>query len=311
MRPSGSTVDPAAVLRTVASPAFLQKLERFRLAGRHSATQRPGDTPARFATQSAGLELANHRPYTPGDDLRHFDWHAYGRLEQKVVKTFRAERESPLHLLIDTSASMGVPAGDGKLALAAGLAASLAYVALRQHDPVRIVALGRERPHDSISPVFRHPGRFEDIRSILANLTPAGPTILAEGLGAYLRATRLPGLAVVLSDFLVTTDVYEHSIEGLLARGLGVVALRLIGPGERDPSRVFGRLRLRDAETGEERAIDLDAANLALYRAALDEHHEALKRWCASHGVLCGVADSEGGIEAAVLRDLPRLGILQ
>lgn len=311
MRQSGSTVDPAAVLRTVASPAFLQKLERFRLSGRHSSTPRPGNTAARFATQSAGLEFANHRPYSPGDDLRHFDWHAYGRLEQRVIKTFRAERESPLHILIDTSASMGVPAGDGKLALAAGLAASLAYVALRQHDPVRIVAIGRERPGGGMSPVYRHPGRFADIRSILANLSAAGPTILIEGLGAYLRATRLPGLAVVLSDFLVPADVYESALAALLGRGLGVVALRVIGQGERDPARLLGRLRLRDAETGEERAVDLDETNLALYRAALDEHHHALKGWCGSHGALYGMTDSEGGIETAVLRDLPRLGILQ
>jgi hypothetical protein len=158
--------------------------------------------------------------------------------------------------------------------------------------------------------VFRHPGRFEEIQGILAGLFPAGPTILSEGFGAYLRATRLPGLAVILSDFLVPPEVYEQALESLLARGLGVAALRLIGRGEREPAR-FLRLRLHDAETGDERAVDLSAENLALYRSALEEHLGALKRWCASHGALYGAADTEGGIEALVLHDLPRIGILQ
>jgi uncharacterized protein (DUF58 family) len=306
----GSIVEPAAVLRTVANPLFLRKLDRFRVRARSDLAARTGATPARRAAQTSGLDLANHRAYSPGDDLRHFDWNAYGRLEQKMIKTFRAERESPLHLLIDTSASMGVPVADGKLALAAGLAASLAYVSLHQRDPVRIAAIGRSRPGGSISPVFRHPGRFDEVRGILAGLSAAGPTILSEGFFAYLQATRLPGLAVVLSDFLVPPGVYERALESLLARGFGLVVLRLIGREERNPAGLGGRLRLCDAETGVEQLVDLTEAHLELYRAALDDHLAALKRWCDSRNALHAVIDTSSGIEPIVLRDLPRFGIL-
>src|SRR5262245_34668213 len=142
MPPSDSTADIGAALRSISAPQVLRKLDRLRLASQLSVTQRPGNTPVARATQASGLELANHKAYTPGDDLRHLDWNAYGRLDQRVIKTFRAEREAPVHLFIDASASMTVPAADGKLAFAVGIAAGLAYVALRQNNPVRIAFLG-------------------------------------------------------------------------------------------------------------------------------------------------------------------------
>src|SRR5215510_6013220 len=152
MPPSASTADVGAALRAVSAPHVLRKLDRLRLVAQHSVTHRPGNTPVARATQASGLELANHKAYAPGDDLRHLDWNAYGRLDQRLIKTFRAEREAPVHLLIDASASMAVPAADGKLAFAIGLAAGLAYVALRQTNPVRIVILG-ENTGSRVSPL--------------------------------------------------------------------------------------------------------------------------------------------------------------
>src|SRR4051794_12012578 len=136
MPPSASTAELDAVLRIVTAPPVLRKLERLRLSAQHSVTQRPGNTRVARATQASGLELANHKAYAPGDDLRHLDWNAYGRLDERLIKTFQAEREAPVHLLIDASASMAVPVEDGKFAFAAGLVAGLGYIALRHSNPV-------------------------------------------------------------------------------------------------------------------------------------------------------------------------------
>src|SRR5499425_3814673 len=154
MPPSAFTADVGAALRTVSAPHVLRKLDRLRLVAQHSVTHRPGNTPVARATQASGLELANHKAYAPGDDLRYLDWNAYGRLEQRLIKTFRAEREAPVHLLIDASASMGVPAADGKLGFALGLAAGLAYIALRQNNPVRAAILAERA--GNVSPLLRH-----------------------------------------------------------------------------------------------------------------------------------------------------------
>jgi uncharacterized protein (DUF58 family) len=308
MPPSDSTADVGAALRTVSASQLLRKLDRLRLVAQHSVTQRPGNTPVARATQASGLELANHKSYMPGDDLRYLDWNAYGRLDQRLIKTFRAEREAPVHLFIDASASMAVPAADGKLAFAVGLAAGLAYIALRQSNPVRVIVLGEQARS---SPLLRHVQRLPELLHFLAPAEARGSTRLAEGIGAYLRATHLPGTAVVLSDFLVERATYERALESLRGRRYDVLALRVIGPHERDPSALPRQVRLRDSETGTERLVDLTPAHRDRYARAVEEHLAALTRWCAARSIACASADTAAGIETCLLTDLPRAGLLQ
>jgi uncharacterized protein (DUF58 family) len=310
MPPSDSTADVAAALRTVSAPHVLRKLDRLRFVAQHSVTQRPGNTPVARATQASGLELAAHKAYAPGDDLRYLDWNAYGRLDQRLIKTFRAEREAPVHLLIDASASMAVPPADGKLAFAVGLTAGLAYVALRQNNPVRVATLA-PGGGGRLSPLLRHAQRLPDLLQFLATIGAGGPTNLSEGVDAYVRTTPLPGTAVVLSDFLVEPDVYEGALDRLRGRGYHVLALRVIGRQERDASALPRQVRLRDAETNRERLIDLTVAHRARYARAVEEHLLGLKRWCEARAIGYAVADTDGGIEACLLADLPRAGLLQ
>jgi uncharacterized protein (DUF58 family) len=309
MPPSASTADVTAVLRTVSAPDVLRKLDRLRFAHQHSVTQRPGHTPVARATQASGLELANHKTYAPGDDLRHLDWNAYGRLDQRLIKTFRAEREAPVHLLVDASASMAVPLADGKLAFASGLAAGLGYVALRHTNPVCIAVLAQH--HGRVSPLFRHVHRLPDLVEFLAGIEAGGPTRLAEGIEGYLRSTHLAGTVVVLSDFLVEPAVYGRALDQLLGRGHHVLALRVIGRWERDPTALPRQVRLRDAETARERLLDLTAAHRARYARAVTEHLAELKRWCDARAVGYATAATDAGVETCLLADLPRAGLLQ
>ena len=80
--------------------------------------------------QGCGLEFENFREYSEGDDLRFLDWNTLARHDQLVIRTFRPEREIEVTTLIDTSASMGLPAGDDKFGLALALGAALTYVAM-------------------------------------------------------------------------------------------------------------------------------------------------------------------------------------
>jgi len=123
--------------------------------------------------------------------------------------------------------------------------------------------------------------------------------------------SRRRGLAVVLSDFLVDAGTYEAALDRLLGRGHHVLALRVIGPGERDPSALPRQVRLRDAETNRERLLDLTPEYRARYARAVEEHLEKLKRWCMARAVGFAAADTAAGLEACLLADLPRAGVLQ
>jgi len=300
----------ASPLDTVFDSTFLRKLDRLRLTVRHSLATRPGNTPMPRGSQPAGMELANYKEYVPGDDPRYLDWNVYGRLDQMLVKRFRAEREAPLHLLIDTSASMGVPASDRKLPFGIALAASLAYISLRQHDPVRIMAVGGRTAPLRASALFRHVGRIAQLRTFLEQLVAKGPTRLGDGIDAYLRATQLPGVTVVLSDFLVPAAMYQTGLDRLHARGSTVAAIRLIGPEEKDPASLPRRVLLHDAETATERLVTLTTAHRVRYAVAVQDHLAELKRWCDSRTMTFATADTGAGIEACLFDTLPRSGLL-
>jgi len=310
MPPGASTADVATALATVGAPQLLRKLERLRIAGQHSVSHRPGQTPIARASQASGLELSNHKAYAPGDDLRYLDWNALGRLDQRLIKTFRAEREAPVHLLLDASASMGVPVADGKLAFAMAVAAGLGYIALRQNNPTRAVVLGTGAD-TRLSPLLRHVQRLPELLGFLGGIAANGPTRVGEGIDAYLRSMQLPGTVVVISDFLMEPTTYERALDQLRGRGHHVLALRVIGREERDPSNLPRQVRLLDAETGRERLIDLTAAHRADYARAVEEHLARLKRWCAARAIGYAVADTATGIETCLLTDLPRAGLLQ
>ena len=72
--------------------------------------------------QGLGIEPESFKEYTEGDDLRFLDWNAFARLDDLTIRTFRAEREIEVSILVDASASMGLPREDDKLGFALGLA---------------------------------------------------------------------------------------------------------------------------------------------------------------------------------------------
>lgn len=315
MPPSASTADVAptdvaSALQLASAPSFLRTLDRLRFAGQHSVGQNPGATPISHVTQPSGHEIAAHKPYSPGDDLRHVDWNALARLDQRVVKTFRAEREAPLHLLLDASGSMNEPAADAKFPFAIGLAASLAYIALRHGNPVRVALLGG-RESAQLSPLLRHVQRLPELQQFLGAAAAHGPTRLVDGLRAYLRTTRLPGTAIIVSDFLVEPAQYESALDELRGHRYDVAAIRVIGPAERDAEALPRRVRLRDAETGVERTLELTAALRQRYAEALEEHLTHLRDWCAARAIICAVADTAQGLGGTMLAGLPRAGLLQ
>ncbi|HXQ22736.1 MAG TPA: DUF58 domain-containing protein [Candidatus Acidoferrales bacterium] len=311
MEPGASVTDATAALSAVLKPSFLRKLDRLHLTVRRSLSTRPGNTPMPRGAQGFGIELESYKAYGAGDDLRHLDWNAYGRLDQLLIKTFRAEREAPLHIFVDTSASMAAPVADGKLAFTMGLAASLSYVSLRNHDPVRVVGLNESFPGAHVaSPFFRHRQALHGLCDFLRQLQPRGHTALAAGIAAALRAHRSPGVAIVLSDFLMEPSGYESALSDLIARRFTVGAVRVLGPGERDPAALFRRGQLLDVETGKRRFITLSRENISRYREALTAHLRGLQTFCNRCGIVFSVADTGAGLEHSLFHDLPAVGLV-
>ena len=78
----------------------------------------------RGAKIGPGAEVAQHRDYRRGDDLRQINWRLYGRTRRLFIKEVFAEAKMTVQLLLDASASMRTGAPISKYRYAARLAAA-------------------------------------------------------------------------------------------------------------------------------------------------------------------------------------------
>src|SRR6185369_15173143 len=93
------------------------------------------------------VEFAEHREYSPGDDLRYLDWKVFGKTDKFYLKQYEEETNLVSYLLLDTSESMRYKSADAplsKLEYAQCVAAALSYLILQQQDSVGLVTFDRE-----------------------------------------------------------------------------------------------------------------------------------------------------------------------
>ena len=92
------------------------------------------------AFKGQGIEFAEVREYTPGDDVRSIDWNVTARSATPYVKKFNEERELTLMIACDVSASQRFGSFDKfKQEAAAELAALFAFSALKNGDKVGLL----------------------------------------------------------------------------------------------------------------------------------------------------------------------------
>lgn len=114
--------------------ALKNGLERKSLQARASnATS--GDYTSLF--HGLGVEFETVRPYVVGDDVRHIDWRVTARIGKPQVKTFRAECDRNVLIIVDANAYMRFGTRETfKSVQAAKAAALLAWKSLQQQDRV-------------------------------------------------------------------------------------------------------------------------------------------------------------------------------
>lgn len=171
----------------------------------------------RACHHGSSVEFAEHKEYAPGDELRHIDWRAFGRVDKYYVKRFEEQTEVRAYVVVDTSGSMGYGQEDQltKLEFSKLLGAALAYLLLRQHDPAGLL-LARDTLPNYIPP-RGGAAHLGDICRALELARPQGRTELSEALVLLSETARRRSLVVVISDLLpspplVDTEDYDDYV---------------------------------------------------------------------------------------------------
>ena len=184
---------------------FLRRLRRLALAGRKALARSAGGA-HRATDLGDGLEFADHRDYSPGDELRYVDWNIFGRLDRLQIRLFHRHTEQQVYLLVDCSGSMaaGQPS---KEVFVKRCAAALAYLARVNMDQVWISPWANSAPGRELVPQRTRSSRFSTILDYLAGLPMSGPGRLADCAVQWARRSRPRGLAVLLTDAADLADL--------------------------------------------------------------------------------------------------------
>jgi uncharacterized protein (DUF58 family) len=273
---------------------FLKKLEYLHVVSRREfAGQNRADR--RTPKRGRGIEFADHRPYTPGDDFRHVDWKAYRRLNRLLLRLFDEEQDLPIYLILDVSASMAQPA---KFDLARRLAAALCYIGLAHLDRLALLTFTRGLVHES-SP-GRGKGRIFRVFDLLERMEAGGPTDIRASCKEFASRSRQIGLAVIISDFLDAGNA-DVGLKILRTLGHDVFAVHVTSQADRDPG-ALGDVRFVDAETGDVRDLEVTPRLAHAYQQAWDTHAADLAGFCGRYGIGYVRADAERPFEDIVLK---------
>jgi len=286
------------------TPSFFKKLQQLRIRTRKALLgSRQGSHISK--RRGHGLEFADYRQYTAGDDYRHIDWGVFGRTDRVYVREFRAEQDLNVLVILDASASMAFPEGADKFELSRNLALSLGYVALSDGDTVSFAVLGKK-----MTPKYVGPRALSRIVKELRSIEPAGSVNIVSEVRAAAARQKLPARCFFISDFLFDTEAQIEALDHLRARNFDISVIQVLAPSEIHLDAELAGM-LVDSETGETLEVALDKASQREYAVKLAEHVENLERYCRRFGIGHVLLSSDEDLVDIVLTRFPDAALLK
>ena len=234
-----------------------------------------------------GTELAQIRPYEPGDDVRQIDWNVTARTGQPHVRVNLAERVLVTWLVLDTSPSMRFGTDERRKAdVAEGVAIAIGHLATRRGNRLGAITFGDGLPR--AVPVRQGRPGLIGLLTLLRQEAGTeagrpGATSLGDALHRARALALQRSLVVVVSDFRGPRDWRRPMLE--LAGGHEVVAVEIRDPREQELPNA-GELWLVDPETGRQLRVDTRSERLRRrFAAAAEAERRELAQALASIGV--------------------------
>jgi uncharacterized protein (DUF58 family) len=254
-------------------------------------------------SQAKGLssEFEEHRGYSQGDDIRHIDWKAYAKFDRYFIKEYREATNLKAYIAMDSSSSMGY-ASDGwsKFDYGSTLAASLAYLMLKQQDAVGLITFSN-RIEKMIPPKATHDHLFAILKE-LEHRRPEGETSAASVLQELAASLKRRALIILISDLLDKHEEVVRGLKQLRSRGSDIMVFQLLDKDElqfpfKEPSL------FQDMEEDLKLLADphaIRSAYLEAIHALIDKYREA----CASYLIDYSLFDTSIGLDRALVRYL-------
>ncbi|NIA19489.1 MAG: DUF58 domain-containing protein [Xanthomonadaceae bacterium] len=192
-----------------------------------------GSTLSKF--RGRGMDYAESRIYTPGDDVRNIDWRVTARTGKTHTKVYIEERDRPVVVLIDFSPSLYFGTKEAfKSVVAARLAATIAWTAIFNGDRIGgIIVSPREK--FELRPTAGRKGVLALIQALVKATSQFagnnGDSSLDQLIRHGIRAVRPGSRVFLISDFYHYDPEMERNL-GRLRRHNDLVLCQVIDPLE-------------------------------------------------------------------------------
>lgn len=247
------------------------------------------------------VEFAEHRPYMPGDDIRHLDWKVYGKTHRYYLKEYEEETNLKAYILLDASASMSYTSHSvSKLQYAIYLAAALSYLMIHQRDAVGLV-LFDERIRKYLPPrsVFSY---LSILLTELQNVKSRAETNIAQTLHQMAERINRRGLVILLSDLFDDPQQIISGLKHFRHKKHEVIVFHILDPLERNFNFKQDAI-FQDIESGEKIATQPWHIR-AEYRRLVQEYIEKMKTNCLENRIDYVLMDSAEDFDRALLQYL-------
>jgi len=243
------------------------------------------------------VEFSEHRLYNPGDEIRNIDWKIWGKTDKYFVKEYEEETNLLSHIILDQSASMSYSSSNiSKLDYAKTLAASLAYLMLKQQDGVGLT-LFDSKIRSSIPPKSKS-NHINSLFKIMEDIIPGPDTNIGDILHISAESIKKRGLVIIISDFFDNLESIISGIKHYRYKGNEVILFHILD--DQELKLDFNeRTQFIDLETNE--TITTDPWHIrAAYQAGIQQFCNDLKINCRKNKVDYTLIDTSQPIEIAL-----------
>lgn len=223
------------------------------------------------------LDFSDFREYSPGDDVRQVDWNVYARTEKYFIKRFLDEQEMRVHILLDSSRSMGE---EKKWRFARQIAASLGIIVLNHDDRLSFSYLQEEK-----KPFFRQKGAV--YRKVFLQTVTNIEEANFQGKFAQNAIKQIPKDSTVLfiiSDGLEPIEQWEQLFKRLPRFSKDIRFIQIVTKEELHPN-FTGDIRFIDVETKEDLNVSVTTRVINKYDKTRKQHESQLESIANRYGI--------------------------
>ena len=243
----------------------------------------------RSAFKGRGMVFSEVREYQFGDDTRDIDWKVTARYVRPYVKVFEEERELTVMLLIDVSGSKDFgTVSQMKRDVTTETAATLAFSAIQNNDKTGVIFFS-DKIEKFIPPQKGRRHILYIIRELIDFRPDDRQTDINQALKYLTNAIKKRCTAFLLSDFIDRGNY--HDALTIANRKHDIVAIQVYDRRETELPAV-GLMKVRDAETGQERWIDSSSKRV----------REAYRTWWDKRQAEMNAAFQKSRIDAVSIR---------